>query len=169
MQPIRLARRPGEGPDADSRRRSAPPLADPATSPLAHPIDWRELSLSIRFRRAKGWCEGCGRPHGRTVIHLGDGRWWGDERQSWRCGEGKVVRRRPQPVEHGPPGRSTRVVLATAHLDHDPFNDVPQNLAALRQRCHILHDKAERLRQRRLTYLARRALGDLFTGPYRRA
>ncbi len=51
----------------------------------------------------------------------------------------------------------------------DPFNNVPENLAALCQRCHILHDKAEHLRRRRLTYLARRALGDLFTGPYREA
>ena len=71
-------------------------------------------------------------------------------------------------VAHGPPGRSTRVVLAAAHLDHDPFNNMPENLAALCQRCHILH-KAEHLRRRRLTYLARRALGDLFTGPYREA
>ena len=26
-----------------------------------YPIDWRELSAAIRFRRAKGRCEGCGR------------------------------------------------------------------------------------------------------------
>ena len=70
------------------------------------------------------------------------------------------------PSDHGPPGRTTRVVLATAHLDHDPFNNMPGNLKALCQRCHMLHDKAEHLRRRRLTYLARRALGDLFTGPY---
>ncbi len=44
-----------------------------------YPIDWRELSASIRFRRAKGRCEGCGRPHGRVVLHLGDGRWWDEE------------------------------------------------------------------------------------------
>ena len=30
-----------------------------------YPIDWRELSASIRFRCAKGRCEGCGQPHGR--------------------------------------------------------------------------------------------------------
>lgn len=39
-----------------------------------YPIDWRELSDAIRFRRAGGRCEGCGRPHGRAVLHLGDGR-----------------------------------------------------------------------------------------------
>ena len=63
--------------------------------------------------------------------------------------------------------RRTRVVLATCHRDHDPMNNDPANLAALCQRCHILHDNAEHLRRRRLTYLARRAIGDLFTGPYK--
>ena len=133
-----------------------------------YPIDWRELSASIRFRRAKGRCEGCGRPHGRLVIVLSDGQWWDAERSTWRCGNGRVLRRRiPAPEGHGPPGRSTRVVLSAAHLDHDPQNNAVANLAALCQRCHILHDKAEHLRRRQLTYVARRALGDLFTGPYR--
>ena len=44
-----------------------------------YPIDWRELSASDRFGRAKGRCEGCGRPHGRVVLHLGDGRWRDEE------------------------------------------------------------------------------------------
>ena len=52
------------------------------------------------------------------------------------------------------------------HEDHDPTNNDPANLAALCQRCHILHVRGEHLRRRRLTYLARRALGHLFTGPY---
>ncbi len=100
-----------------------------------YPIDWRELSRAIRFGRAKGCCEGCGRPHGQRVIHLGDGRWWDEDRQRWRCGQGRVVRCRAAPVEHGPPGRTTRVVLATAHRDHDPGNNDPGNLAAL---CDVL-------------------------------
>ena len=62
--------------------------------------------------------------------------------------------------------RTTRGILATAHLDHDPTNNPPRNLAALCQRCHILHDGEEHLRRRWLTYRMRRALGDLFTGPY---
>ena len=132
-----------------------------------YPIDWRELSASIRFRRAKGRCETCGRPHGRLVVHVGDSRWWDDERRTWRSGKGRVLRHGPTPEGHGPPGRTTRVVLATAHRDHDPTNNEASNLAALCQRCHILHDREEHLRRRRLTYLARRALGDLFTGPYR--
>jgi hypothetical protein len=41
-----------------------------------YPIDWPQLSAVIRFERAKGRCERCGRPHGREIQHLGDGRWW---------------------------------------------------------------------------------------------
>ena len=100
------------------------------------------------------------------MLHLGDGRWWDEDAQRWRDGAGKAVRRLPAPHSVILPIRHTRVVLATCHRDHDPTNNDGSNLAALCQRCHILHDKVEHLRRRRLTYLARRALGDLFTGPY---
>jgi len=61
------------------------------------------------------------------------------------------------------------VVLAAAHLDHDPGNNRPRNVRALCQRCHLLHDwPHHRVVQARLTVLLRRALGDLFLGPYRR-
>ena len=132
-----------------------------------YPIDWRELSAFIRFRRARGRCECCGRPHGKTVQHLGDGRWWDDDHRHWRDGAGKVLQELAPPQDMIMTPRQTRVVLATAHRDHDPTNNRDGNLVALCQRCHMLNDKEEHLRRRRLTYLARRALGDLFTGPYR--
>ena len=47
-------------------------------------IDWVQLSQVIRFERAKGYCEGCGRPYGQLVCHLGDGRWWDNAAQVWR-------------------------------------------------------------------------------------
>ena len=97
-----------------------------------YPIDWRELSAAIRFRRAKGRCEGCGRPHGRVVVHLGDGRWWDDERYVWRDGSGKALRRLPPPHSVVLPMRGTRVVLATAHRDHDPTNNDGANRALQR-------------------------------------
>lgn len=127
-----------------------------------YPPDWCEVSAAIRFHRACGRCENCGRPHGRQVQHLGDGRWWDDEAGWWRCGAGRVV---PPPAV-GSLTLTTRVVLACAHLDHDPANNMPENLRALCQRCHILHDRAEHLRRRWVTYRLRRALGDLFLGPY---
>jgi hypothetical protein len=56
----------------------------------------------------------------------------------------------------------TRVVLASAHLDHDPSNNRPRNLAALCQRCHMLHDAKEHRRRRWSKVFQLRALGDLF-------
>ena len=57
-----------------------------------YPIDWRELSAFVRFKRAKGRCERCGRPHGAKVQHLGDGRWYDEERGCWRDDRGRIVR-----------------------------------------------------------------------------
>jgi hypothetical protein len=37
----------------------------------------------------------------------------------------------------------TRVVLASARLDHNASNDRPHDLAALCQRCHMLRDGEE--------------------------
>lgn len=34
------------------------------------------------------------------------------------------------------------------------------------QRCYLIHDRPKHLRRRQITYLRRRALGDLFVGPY---
>lgn len=62
--------------------------------------------------------------------------------------------------------RQTRVVLATAHLDHDPGNNAPRNLKSFCQRCHMIYDRPYHLARRRITYLLRQALGDLFLGPY---
>lgn len=134
-----------------------------------YPIDWRELSIAIRFGRAGGRCEQCRRPHGKCVQHLGDGRWWDDEAGQWRDGHGRLVRLQSSPLTCDDAGLFvTTVILSTAHLDHDPSNNDGRNLKALCQRCHLLHDREEHRRQRYLTYRMRWALGDLFLGPYRR-
>ena len=139
-----------------------------------YPIDWRELSRLIRFERARGRCEHCGRPHGRDVVHLGDGRWWDEERGYWRDGGGRRVRGLPPPdvLEASQPWLSgigawprlpvTRVVLASCHLDHDPGHNRPRNLAAYCQRCHMLHDAPEHRRTRWRKAFLPRAAGDLF-------
>ncbi len=108
-------------------------------------------------------------------MHLGDGTCWDAER--WRDGRGRRVRGLPAPemvtarqlrlagLEPGPGPASglptTRVVLASAHLDHGPGNNRPRNQAALRQRCHMLHDAKEHRRTRWRKRFARRAAGDL--------
>ena len=129
-----------------------------------YPIDWQELSAVVRFDRAGGRCEECRRPHGQTIHHLGDGRWFDAEDELWRDDNGK---------EADWPGygdyatlKQMKVVLATAHLDHDPGNNRSSNLKALCQRCHLRHDRREHRRRARITVLKRRALGDLLNGPY---
>jgi hypothetical protein len=131
-----------------------------------YPIDWQQLTDMVRFERAKGRCEHCSRPHGKIVCHLGDGRWWDEDANVWKDAKGRVVKKAAPP----PPGPEhvtvTRVYLATAHLDNNPGHNDPKNLRALCQRCHMIHDRPEHLRRRRLNYLMRRALGDLFDGRY---
>ena len=144
-----------------------------------YPIDWPQLSAFIRFRRASGRCEQCRRPHGHTVLHLGEGTWWDASAAIWRDGRGRKVRYLPTPgalisrqpgltgIEPPSPLLTTRVVLASAHLNHDPTENGPRNLKALCQRCHLLHDRTEHQRRRWLTLRGRKAIGDLFLGLYR--
>jgi hypothetical protein len=141
-----------------------------------YPIDWPELSKLIRFRRAKGRCEHCQRPHGRDVIHLGDGTWWDEDSAAWRDGKGRLVRALASPADllpiqllltgiDPPRPRVTRVVLASAHLNHNPGDNRPRNLAALCQRCHMIHDAAEHRRRRWQNRYRLSALRDLFASP----
>jgi 5-methylcytosine-specific restriction endonuclease McrA len=127
-----------------------------------YPIDWPLLSRWVRFERAKGRCETCGRPHGQTVQCLRDGRWLDPINAHWRDGQGQNC----QAPEQTEPLRTTRIVLAAAHLDHNPSNNRPANLRSLCQRCHMQHDRPHHLAQRWLTYRRRSAIGDLFLGRY---
>lgn len=129
-----------------------------------YPIDWPQISAWVRFERARGRCEHCGRPHKRRITCVADGRWLDEEAGLWRGPNGKPARTPPATMVQ----RTTYVVLAAAHLNHDPPDCRPRNLKSLCQRCHILHDRQYHRRQARITILMRRALGDLFEGPYRR-
>lgn len=130
-----------------------------------YPIDWPQLSALVRFRRAKGACQCCGRPHGQIVCVLSDGRWWDGARKVWRDSAGRVLRSSPTAAEASSL-RTTRVILAAAHRDHDPTNNRLSNLIALCQRCHMAHDRLEHRRRRLITLFRRKALGDLFLGRY---
>lgn len=131
-----------------------------------YPIDWEQLTDLVRFERAKGRCEHCQRPHGKIVCHLGDGRWWDEDASAWRDGKGRIVRRNVPPAPLADHAPVTTVYLATAHLDNNPGHNDGRNLKALCQRCHIIYDRPEHLRRRRLNFLMSRALGDLFEGRY---
>jgi hypothetical protein len=38
-----------------------------------YPSDWPQISRRVRFERAAGICQGCGRPHGTKIRCLPDG------------------------------------------------------------------------------------------------
>jgi hypothetical protein len=138
-------------------------LIRPELRPLYSP-HWRELSSQVRFVRAGGKCQRCGRPHLVHVRCLPDGRWFDEQAATWRDRRGRMARW-PDLVE-ATRFRMTRVVLAAVHLDSDPTNNRLKNLRALCQRCHMLHDRSHHLAQRWITYRRRLADGDLFLGPY---
>jgi len=110
----------------------------PELRPL-YPPHWRELSARVRFERARGKCQGCGRPHLAQLRCLPDARWFDESAASWRDRRGRSTRW-PDLVE-ATWLRTTRVVLAAAHLDSDPTNNRLANLRSLCQRCHMLHDR----------------------------
>ena len=128
-----------------------------------YPIDWRQLSHTVRFDRAGAKCEGCSRPHLRRVVHLGDGRWWDADVRCWRSDRGKRISMKAGFVLTSI--RVTYVVLACAHLDHDPGNSASTNLKALCQRCHMIHDAAEHRWQRWWNVFRLRAIRDLYEDP----
>ena len=129
-----------------------------------YPPHWRELSARVRFDRAGGRCQGCGRPHLVKLRCLPDGRWYDEAARIWRNRRGRPAP--PPDLVDAMRMRTTRVVLAAAHLDGDPTNNRLANLKSLCQRCHMLHDRPHHLAQRWITYRRRYALGDLFFGPY---
>ena len=86
-----------------------------------YPSNWPQISRRVRFERAAGICQGCGRPHRMTIRCLPDGRWFDPAQNTWRNGRGRPARW-PDLVETAQI-RHTRVVLAAAHLDHNPRNN----------------------------------------------
>jgi len=100
------------------------------------------------------------------VRCLPDGRWFDPLRNTWRDRRGRPARW--PDLEDLIALRTTLVVLAAAHLNHDPSRNGWRNLRSFCQRCHMLHDRPYHLAQRWITYRLRYAIGDLFLGLYQR-
>jgi hypothetical protein len=64
-----------------------------------YPSDWPQISRRVRFERAAGICQGCGRPHGTKIRCLPDGRWF-DPRRAF--GAMAAVGRRAGPISSKP-------------------------------------------------------------------
>lgn len=99
-----------------------------------YPADWPAISLRIRRDRA-GW---------RCEWREPDGR---------RC---EAVQGQPHPVT------GSKVVLTTAHLDHDETVSDPERLRAWCQWHHLSYDAAHHRRNAAETRRRKMAAADLF-------
>jgi hypothetical protein len=115
-----------------------------------YPQDWKTIRDRI-LERAGNRCEFCGLENGVIGRRRSDGsfeRFGGMEAEVASL-EGV---------------RLTRIVLTIAHLDHTPENNDDANLRALCQRCHLLHDREQHIRNARESR-ARRLDAKHYGGP----
>lgn len=114
----------------------------------------------LRARQVPRRCAACGRPHGIVLRCLPDGRWYDPHDATWRDGRG---RRAPWPdvVEYAGT-RDRRAVVRLVRLSGEAGSR-PRPLCG---RCQMLAEVPRNAARARLRALARKALGDLFTGSY---
>ncbi len=91
-----------------------------------YPANWPEIAHQVKTR-AHWRCQHC--------------RMRSNSRYYWRQRDGLRERVRLPPGVQ-PPGKApVRVVqIGAAHLNHNPADNRPENLAALCRYCHLIHD-----------------------------
>jgi len=123
--------------------------------------EWRTEIRPRILSRAGNCCEFCSKPNSVWIETTTGTRWSKELRRPthfmyWRRmsnGEWYTQRGRHCPARPAPAfikSRLVKVVLTIAHLDHNPENNSDENLRALCQWCHLIHDK-EHHRQSRQT------------------
>lgn len=114
-----------------------------------YPSDWRETSQKVKERA--GWkCEWCGVRHGDYGYRNDNGEFvylTTDKDGLGGLDRGDVVSDLVRDV----PRKIIRIVLTTAHLDHDPANNDLSNLRALCQKCHLDYDRDHHVKSARKT------------------
>lgn len=124
----------------------------PIRKDLRHLYDnpeWRALRWRI-LARAKNSCEFCRMPNMDVVVLTQNGTWRRDVTEGWINSAGKSV---PEPK-----GRQYvfHCVLAISHLNHVAGDNRDENLAALCQRCHLIHDAPQHRESRAKTMRERK-------------
>lgn len=133
-----------------------------------YPKDWPQIRQRI-LARAGNCCERCGVanhrlggrdssgeflpavPKGEKLLRLE----WPTPGEEWFCGKGERIEKL----------RIIRIVLTIAHLDHVVENCGDDNLQALCQRCHLVHDVEHHAQTRYRTRREGLAVADLFGEP----
>lgn len=121
-----------------------------------YPKNWKQLRQRV-LKRANHCCEHCGVPNYATIIRSSvdpeqylllrdDGIYY--------TMEGLPVRMSEMPDEYA--GKDIRIVLTTAHLNHDIDDNRMENLKALCQLHHLRLDKDYHADNARKTRAAKR-------------
>jgi len=109
-----------------------------------YPEDWDDISYRIRTVRAKNRCEVCGVWNHAIIHRLKDGSF-----RYASADELDLIYARKK-YKHSSLSESikyhgfVRVILTTAHLDHNPENCADDNLKAMCQKCHNSYDRWHR-------------------------
>lgn len=129
-----------------------------------YPSNWKEVRAAI-LERALHRCEQCNAPNGSIVVR---GTAKDDGTYMLLDGDGEVYDEETGEYlglckgSEYDVGRTSKVVLTIAHLDHVPEHCQPENLKALCQRCHLAYDAGHHRANAAATRKARKAIGDLF-------
>lgn len=105
-----------------------------------HP-KWTLISRLIRFYRANNKCEWCGVPNYQLIYRYANGRKW-DYFPEDHQGDALLL----------DGFKPVKIILTTAHLDHNKNNNRFWNLAALCQKCHLNHDRHRHVAKRLYGY-----------------
>lgn len=119
------------------------------------PIDYSEyhpkwtLIVRLILKRANNKCEWCGVQNHEVIKRLR-----GDEYRVPTSGELSTVHLLVTDVKVTMAKALkkvglTKIILTTAHVDHDKNNNRFWNLASLCQRCHLGHDREQHSRNRK--------------------
>lgn len=117
-----------------------------------YPDDWDERVKRI-MKRAGGKCENCGFEHDQLVYSVklndkGCREWYSDFHEAKKAAiESGWEEKHLKPPE--PIIKPVKVILTTAHLDHDEENAevLDERLMALCQLCHLRYDAKEKYRR----------------------
>lgn len=109
-----------------------------------YPKNWKEISERIRFEKARNRCEVCGVLNHAIIYRMNNGSF----RYASEADFDLIYYRKKN--SHSSLSESikyhgfVRVVLTTAHLDHNPENCGDDNLKAMCQKCHNSYDRSHR-------------------------
>ena len=105
-----------------------------------YPPNWEEIAWNTK--KAANWrCEQCERPCRKAGVDWADFELWLYENHNSPHAPWWDDLFGPDEVEPGVEARHyQRFTLTVAHLDQNPGNNDPSNLAALCAPCHLRHD-----------------------------